>query len=111
MGDLGLAEWWDIGMLKECPLNATMPIANGDITLSLPRSVRGECLAGEVGPWLSATASMNHLINPQDGVSPDPKRVMVIETRKAVNADAIAAIVALGGEAPEACGTVTIWEF
>jgi len=63
------------------------------------------------GQRLSATASANHLINPRDGVSPDPRRVIAIETRKAVNADAIATIVALGGEVPEGCGTVRTWEF
>ena len=63
------------------------------------------------GQRLSATASANHLINPHDGVSPDPRRVIAIETRKAVNADAIATIVALGGEVPDGCGTVRTWEF
>jgi len=84
-------------MLKESPSNPTAPIADGDITLSLLRSGRGECFSGEVGQRLSATASANHLINPQDGVSPDPERVIAIEMREAVSADAIATIVDLGG--------------
>ena len=109
--DLGSEDWRDIGMLKESPSNPTAPIADGDITLSLLRSGRGECFSGEVGQRLSATASANHLINPQERVGPDPERVIAIETRKAVNADAIATIVALGGEVPEGCGTVRTWEF
>lgn len=104
MGDLGIEDWWDIGMLKESPSNPTTPIGDGDITLSLPRCGCGECFAGEVGQRLSATASANRLINPQDGVSSDPRRVIAIETRQAVSADAMATLVALGEEASEACG-------
>ena len=97
-------------MLKESPSNPTAPIADGDITLSLLRSGRGECFSGQVGQRLSAIASANHLIDTQQRVGPDPELVIAIEMREVVYAHAIATIVALGGEAPEACGTVTIWE-
>lgn len=63
------------------------------------------------GQRLSATASANHLIDPQSGSSPDPRRVIVVETAKAVNADAIATIVALGGEVPGGCGVVRTMQF
>jgi len=47
------------------------------------------------GQRLSATASANHLIVPQDGSSPDPDDVIVVEAKKAVDADAKATIAAL----------------
>jgi len=64
------------------------------------------------GQRLRATESANHLINPQSGGSPPPRRVVAVEASEAWLADGLATVVALGGEVPSKYKGVEtrVWE-
>ena len=81
-------------------------IEGAEKTLALTRAL---AVSSGGGQRLSATSSANHLIRPQDGSSPDPKKIIAVEADTAVIADAIATIVALGGEVPQGIGEVKTW--
>ncbi len=52
------------------------------------------------GQRLSATAAANHLIDPQSGKSPPPRKVVAVEADEAWLADGLSTIVAIGGHLP-----------
>lgn len=81
-------------------------IDGAEMALNLKRAL---AVSSGGGQRLSATVSANHLIRPKDGSSPDPNEVIVVEADTAVAADAIATIVALGGQVPEGTGEVKTW--
>ncbi len=60
------------------------------------------------GERLSATQSANHLIDPNTGESPPPKKVIAVEAPKAWLADGLATTIAVGGEVPEVFQGVTV---
>ncbi|MDA7880705.1 FAD:protein FMN transferase [Akkermansiaceae bacterium] len=80
-------------------------VQDAKLTIDLERAM---AVSSGGGQRLSATASANHLIRPGNGSSPDPKEIIVVEADQAVDADAIATIVALGGAVPEGFGEVEI---
>lgn len=53
------------------------------------------------GERLSATITGNHLINPESGLSPEPKKIFAVEADEAWLADGLATIIAVGGSIPE----------
>lgn len=73
---------------------------------SWPVEVRGEsydlyralAVSSGSGQRLSATSAANHLIDPETGGSPPPRKVVAVEAEEGWLADGLSTILAIGGE-------------
>lgn len=83
----------------------SFPIEVGAQTINLARAL---AVSSGSGQRLSATSSENHLLNPNSGESPEPKKIFVVEADEAWLADGLATVIAVGGAIPECYKNVTV---